>query len=98
MTARRTVLAAVLLALAGCVGPNMAPLVEAMGKDPANVCVHIGAGLYTPEITVSRVNGPGVASTCMTGAISTMPTAGTGTAIVTFPGQVTVAPITLKQP
>lgn len=76
--------------LASCVSPNMAPLVDAMAKDQASVCLHVGATMWTPEITVARINTQGVAANCATGTLSTMPTAGQGTAIVTFPGQLTV--------
>lgn len=96
MTPRVLAFSFILLAATSCVTSNMAPMIDSLAKDTANVCIHIGASLYTPEVTVARVNMPGVAATCMTGAVSTMPTAGVGTAIVTFPGQVTVSPIAPK--
>lgn len=80
------------LMLTGCVSPNMTSLVDAMAKDTASVCVHVGMTMFTPEVTVARVNMQGVAATCMTGALSTMPQAGSGVAVVTFPGTLTVAP------
>ncbi len=80
------------LALSGCVSQNMPAIVEAMAKDGASVCIHFGATMFTPEWTFARVNAPGVAATCMTGAISTMPQAGLGVATITFPGTLTVTP------
>lgn len=89
---RLVLLVASLFVSAGCTSTNIADLVAALAKDPANVCVHVGASLYVPEITISRVNMQGVSAQCANGALTTVQTPGSGLATISFPGNLTVAP------
>lgn len=81
-----------LLLCAGCANVDPAALVAALGKDSANVCIHVGATMYTPEVTVARVNMQGVSAQCANGVMTTVPTPGTGTATIAFPSSLTVSP------
>lgn len=76
----------------GCTSTNIADLVAALAKDTANACIHVGATMYTPEITVARVNMQGVSAQCANGALTTVQTPGSGLATISFPGNLTVAP------
>lgn len=76
-----------LLALSGCSSTNIADVIAAMGSDPASVCVHIAAGLYTPAIDIVRINRVDAVGTCGLAIMNT-----TAPATVNVPFKLTVAP------